>query len=162
MDRRTRICIWIIVLGLLNFLAYTIMYMSLGGDAMNGHVAREARNPHLHYYLGAKGEQVEVGRTTWFYSAIHSISIWLTVGAVLLAMLTLAKDRIVSSMRSAILHGRTFITILATVVTMISLITTTWFVLLMIHDLRSPGVYAPVPALAAPPASSSPASRPES
>ncbi len=38
MQRRTRniICIWVIFGGLINILAYTILYAELGGDAKNG------------------------------------------------------------------------------------------------------------------------------
>jgi len=144
-DRKTQISIWIIVLGLANFLAYTVVYMSLGGDAMNGRVWAEPTpaGRQLHYDLGAKGQRREVSRGVWIYSAVHSISIWITVGAVLLAMLTLAKERIVSSMRSSILRGRTFITILATVVTMISVVITLWFLIYMITQLSHPEAVPP-------------------
>ena len=140
MDRRTRICILIIVLGLTNFLAYAVVYMSVDGDAMNGCVRADVVDGQkvLHYYLVKHGQPVEVSRATWIYSAVHSISIWITVGAVLLSMLTLAKDRIISSMRSSIVRGRTFITILATVVTLISLAVTMWFLLYMIRQLARP------------------------
>ena len=138
--RRTWVCIWIIVLGLANFTAYTVVYLYLGGDAMNGkiEVAPHAGGAALHHYLVAHGERIEVSRGVWIYSAVHSASIWLTMGAVLLAMLTLAKDRIVSSMRSAIIRGRTFITIVATIVTLISVLVSAWFLIYMIHYLTSP------------------------
>jgi heme/copper-type cytochrome/quinol oxidase subunit 2 len=138
MDRKTRICIWIIVLGLVNFLAYTVVYVSLGGDAMNGAILRDGRSM-LHYFLEANGQRMEVSRTVWLYSAVHSISIWLTVGAVLLSTLTLAKDHIVSQMHSSIVHGRTFMTILATVVTLITVIITAFFVLKTLRNLTNPG-----------------------
>lgn len=141
MMRRTRICIYIIIIGLINFLAYTIAYMNLGGDAMNGYVRQVVtsdRVHHLHYFLVSKGLPCEVNRSVWVYSAIHSISVWVTVGAVLLAMLTLAKDRIVSSMRTSIVRGRTLITIVATMVTLMSLSITTWFLIYMIQQLQNP------------------------
>ncbi|MCK4625341.1 MAG: hypothetical protein KAV00_08530 [Phycisphaerae bacterium] len=140
MDRRTRICLLIIVLGLTNFLAYAVVYISIDGDAMNGYVRYDVVDGRKvpRYYLVKHGIPDEVSRATWIYSAVHSISIWITVGAVLLSMLTLAKDRIISSMRSSIVRGRTFITILATVVTLISLAVTMWFLLYMIRHLASP------------------------
>ncbi len=140
MDRCTRICILIIVIGLVNFLAYAVVYMSIDGDAMNGYVRADVVDGRkvLHYYLVKHGNPVEVSRGVWIYSAVHSISIWITVGAVLLSMLTLAKDRIISSMHSSIVRGRTFITILATVVTLISLAITMWFLLYMIRHLVNP------------------------
>jgi heme/copper-type cytochrome/quinol oxidase subunit 2 len=114
--------------------------MSIDGDAMNGYIRSGVVDGRrvLHYYLVRHGMPVEVSRGTWIYSAVHSVSIWITVGAVLLSMLTLAKDRIISSMRSSIVRGRTFITILATVVTLISLAVTMWFLLYMIRQLADP------------------------
>ncbi len=148
MDRKTRICIWVIVIGLGNFLAYTVVYVSVGGDAMNGEIRLDASaHPAApRYYLGEKGQPTEVSRGVWIYSAVHSISIWITVGAVLLAMLTLAKERIVSSMRSSIIRGRTLITILATIVTMISVLVTAWFLIHMITQLAHPQPLSGSPA----------------
>ncbi len=147
MDRRTRICLLIIVIGLVNFLAYAVVWVSLDGDAMNGYVRADAAAGRkvLHYYLVKHGvHHVEVSRGVWIYSAVHSISIWITVGAVLLSMLTLAKDRIISSMRSSIVRGRTFITIVATVVTLISLAMTAKFLFHMICHLADPAVVGPL------------------
>lgn len=138
MTRRTRICIWIIVLGLANFLAYVVVYVSIGGEAVNGDVrAMKLADgaTRLCYYVSNRGREAEVGRGVWVYSAVHSISVWITMGAVMLAMLTLAKDRIVSSMRSSIVRGRTFITILATIVTLISVAFTVYFTLGVINML---------------------------
>jgi len=134
MDRQTRICLWVIVLGLANFVGYTIGYVAIGGDAMNGYVRREA-DPEApwHYFISRDGEPMTISRGEWIYSAVHSISVWLTVGAVLLAMLTLAKERIVSALRSTILHGRTVLTVLATLIAFISVVMTVWFV---VHTIR--------------------------
>jgi len=139
--RRTKICAWIIFLGLANFLVYTVVYVSLEGDAMNGYVEAEkvGQETVAHYYLVAHGRPVEVSRGVWIYSAAHSTSIWITMGAVLLAMLTVGKDRIVSSMRSTIIRGRTFITIVATIITLISILVTMWFVIYMIQQLTGAG-----------------------
>lgn len=142
MNRRTKVCIWIIVAGLANFLAYTVVYDFIGGEAVNGDVRVEAVNggPRaLHYYLVDSGQETPVGRGVWMYSAVHSISVWITMGAVLLAMLTLAKDRIISSMRSSIVRGRTFITILATIVTLISVLLTVRFALRTVEKLLDAG-----------------------
>ncbi len=124
MDLRTRICIWVIVLGLANFFAYTLVYVFIGGEAVNGKVV-EVNGEMLHRLQSGE----EVSRGVFIYSGIHSISIWPTVAAVMLAMLTLAKDRIVSSMRSTVVRGRTFITILATIITFATLTITIWFIL---------------------------------
>ena len=149
MDRRTRICIWVILLGLGNFLAYTVLYMFIGGEAINGSVKMVAGR--CHYYLQSQVEvsrQVEVSHAVFLYSGIHSVSVWVTVAAVMLAMLTLAKERIVSSMRSTIVRGRTFITILATIITLTTSLITIWFILEFCKRLSRPEKVSP-PASAA-------------
>ncbi|GAG18149.1 unnamed protein product, partial [marine sediment metagenome] len=119
MDRRTRICLLIILIGLANFLIYALLYVFIGGEAINGSIQTTADGTTTYLLLRPGGETVAVSRGTFIYSGMHSISIWVTVGAVMLSMLTLAKERIASSMRSAIIRGRTIITILATIITMI-------------------------------------------
>jgi len=139
MDRRTKICIWIILLGLANFVAYTLVYMTVGGEAVYGHVEK-LEGGKLRYVLQSGHE---VTRTIFVYSGIHSISIWPTVGAVMLAMLTLAKERIASSMRSTIIRGRTMITILATVITMIVVVMTIVFTLSFLRSFDPHPTFSP-------------------
>lgn len=111
MDLRTRVCIWVIVLSFANFLAYVVGYSILWGEAVNGEVSlQEGR---VVYTLQSNKE---VSRGQFIYSGIHSISIWPTMMAAMLAMLTLAKDRIVDSMHAAVVRGRTVCTILAVVI----------------------------------------------
>ena len=121
MHRRTKICIWIIVVGMVNFLAFVVGYSVLWGEALHGDVLVTAEGELI--YRLQKGE--EVSRGAFIYSGIHSISIWLTVGAIMLSMLTLAKERIASSMRVAIMRGRTLITVLATIITITVLVAST-------------------------------------
>ena len=104
MDRRTKICIWIILIGLANFLAYTILYMFIGGEAIHGSVQQGADGAVTYLLQSPGGDDVAVSRAEFIYSGVHSISIWVTVAAVMLAMLTLAKERIASSMRSTIVR----------------------------------------------------------
>lgn len=111
MDLRTRICIIVILIGMANFLAYTISYAILWGEAVNGRI--ELQNGQVAYLLQS-GKEVTRGQ--FIYSGIHSITIWPTVMAVLLALLTLAKDRITDSMQSAAMRGRTLCTILAVLI----------------------------------------------
>ena len=136
MDRRTRICVWVIMIGLVNFLAYVIGYAYLYGEAINGRV--ELHDDQVRYFLAPAAYSVEVSRGAFIYSAIHSISIWLTVGAVMLAMLTLAKDRLVSSMRRTIIRGRTFYTILATIITLVVVVMTIIFTLRFAGNMSNP------------------------
>jgi len=133
MDRRTKICIWIIIIGLTNFLAYTLLYVFINGESVNGWI--ELHGGQHRYYLQSG---TEVSRGVFMYSGIHSITIWVTVAAVMLAMLTLAKDRIVSSMHSTVVRGRTFITILATIITLITAMATIYFVLIFSRNLATP------------------------
>jgi hypothetical protein len=129
MDRRTKICIWIILIGLGNFLAYSVMYVFIGGEAVSGAIKNDDQGHRTYYLKGPTQDEVPVSKQIYIYSGIHSISIWVTVGAVMLAMLTLAKERIVSSMRSTVVRGRTLITILATVITLTTAVMAIWFVL---------------------------------
>lgn len=135
MNRRTKVCLWIIILGLSNFLVYAIMYMFIGGEAVSGKV--QIIHGHKHYLLQS-GQEVD--KAAFIYSGIHSISVWLTVAAVMLAMLTLAKDRIISSMHSTVVRGRTFITVLATVITFSTVVLMIWFILQFAHRLNNPEV----------------------
>jgi len=129
MDKRTRVCVWIILLGLANFVAYAVGWAVIGGDAMNGY-ARCDPGPDgaRRFFLVRHGAEVfEVGRVAWVYSAVHSISVPLTVGAVVLSMLTLAKDRLIASMQSTIIHGRLFITLLAVAIAVLVVVIAAYF-----------------------------------
>jgi hypothetical protein len=53
-------------------------------------------------------------------------------------MLTLAKERIISSMRSAIVRGRTLMTILATIITIFVILMTILFVRDWCHNFSDP------------------------
>ena len=142
MDRRTRICIWVISLGLVNFLAFTLIYMYIGGEAVNGRV--EVQGNKIRYYIVTPSQlKHPVSNGVFWYSGIHSISIWPTVGAVMLAMLTLAKDRLIDSMHSTVVRGRTFLTILATIITLIVVLCTLWGGLAFFSRLSHPTEVAP-------------------
>jgi hypothetical protein len=111
------------MLGMANFLAYVLAYTYIWGEAVNGRVTIDAAG-QLSYYLQSGRE---VSRAAFIYSGVHSISIWPTVAAIMLAMMTLAKERIVFSMRQSILHGRTFISILAVVIVLATAVLTIHF-----------------------------------
>jgi len=130
--------------GLANFLAYVILYWFFWGEAVNGHI--ELHGDQLRYFLNptepvAKG--VQVSRAVFIYSCIHSISIAPTVGAIMLAMLTLAKDRVVSAMRRTVVRGRTMITILAIVITVIVVLWALLFIRRFYNHFASPQIVAP-------------------
>ena len=134
MDRRTKICIWIIMLGLANFLVYVLLYTYIWGEAVNGQVVVDEAGRHSYFLQSGQ----EVSRWVFIYSGIHSISIWPTVAAVMLAMLTLAKERIVSSMRRTILRGRTFITVLAVIICLTTVILTLRFTREFVDVIKNP------------------------
>jgi len=171
MDRKTRICVWIIILGLVNFIAFTMMYIIIGGDAKNGRVEtidgrrcylvrmrgseREAASQHVlpttlptpdRPLLRVPGTRIyksydgtpykDIGKGPYIYSGVHSILILLTVGAVLLAMLTLAKDHIVTAMENHIINGRALIHVFATVVVLTTVMMMLLFLLDFINELR--------------------------
>lgn len=150
MDRRTRICLCVIALGLANFGAYIVGYTRVGaggGDAMNGKVVRDAADPGVrHYFVGREGNLYEVSPRQWIYSAVHSSSIWPTMAAVMLSMLTLAKDRITSAMRPTVIRGRTLLTLLAALITLMALVMTSWFVGHTVRCLAHPPVQVVQPA----------------
>ncbi|MCY2929364.1 MAG: hypothetical protein NTV86_07680 [Planctomycetota bacterium] len=148
MDRRSRICIWVISLGLVNFLAFTLIYMYVGGEAVNGRV--EVQGNKIRYYIITPSQRPhQVSNGVFWYSGIHSISIWPTVGAILLAMLTLAKDRVIDSMHSTVVRGRTFLTILATIITLIVILCGLWGTLAFAGKLIHPTKVAPTTMQAA-------------
>ena len=134
-DRKTRIAVWVITLGLMNFLGWSVGYLLIGGEAVHGAV-RKAPDGDRNYYLRSYAqEDVRVSKATFLYSGVHSISIWPTVAAVMLSMLTLAKDRIVSSMHATIVRGQTFITVLATIIVLMVALATILFIGKFVHLL---------------------------
>ncbi len=113
MDFRTKICLWVIIIGMANFLAYTVGYTIIGGESVRGKLYEDGQTGERTYFLDSGRE---VNRKAFIYIGIHSISIWVSVAAIMLSMLTLAKDRIADSMRSAAMRGRTFCTVLAVLI----------------------------------------------
>jgi hypothetical protein len=137
--RRNQICIAIIAFGLLNFLVYTLTYAILGGDAHNGyrHVFEgldgQMHTEYIvrgHHVRDLRGLQTQVSRTAWIYSYVHSITVPLTSGALIICMLVLARPHIIATMRDGWISGQAFVTAFATVVILVSIAAT---VLLAAH-----------------------------
>lgn len=137
--RRTRNqwCIAIIGLGLLNYLAYTLTYAALGGDAHNGRrsIAVQPDGSHAskyfvrgHFIHSISGEEREVSRAAWIYSYVHSISVPITSGALIISMLILARPHIIATMRGGFIGGETIVAAFGTVVLLITAGTTVFFV----------------------------------
>lgn len=127
--RRNRICMRIIIIGLLNFLLYTIVYAALGGDAHNGDrrkIADAGGGERFAYFVRGHfirvpaGQEREVNRGLWIYSYLHSMSVFVTSAAMLISMLVLARPHIIATMRGGWFSGRTFVVIFGTVVVLIT------------------------------------------
>ncbi len=149
MQRRTRnrICIWLIIGGLLNVLAYTVVYGALGGDATNGWLELKSladgtvqRVYHIggHYLHGIGGQQKEVPRWEWYYSYLHSISLWPTQAIMIIAMLVLAQPHIIATMReSAWIRGPTFIAVAITLTAVLYSAMTIWFIVNLVREVTA-------------------------
>jgi hypothetical protein len=146
--RRTRnhICIWLIVGGLLNLLLYTIIYAVIGGDAMNGGygpfvdglTGEQEHGYHIagRFILGPSGRYRAVSKGLWVYSFIHSISIWPTQAAIVIATLLLARPHIIATMReSTWVRGPTFIAVAITLTAVLYSAFTIWFTVRFVQDL---------------------------
>lgn len=128
--RRNKICLRVIIIGALNFVLYTILYAAIGGDAHNGEIrvrSDEAGVTHTEYLVrghflhGVEGRAVEVARPVWIYSYLHSISVFLTSGAMILCMLVLARPHIIATMRDGLISGRAFVIAFGAIVVGITL-----------------------------------------
>ena len=129
--RRNKICIGIIAIGALNFLVYTVMYAALGGDAHNGEARlvetadgapRAAYYVRGHFIRTLDGQEAEVSRRVWVYSYLHSMSVFVTSGAMIISMLVLARPHILATMRDGWVSGQTFVIAFGTVVVLVTVI----------------------------------------
>ncbi len=150
MQRRTRnrICIWLIIGGLANFLIYTVVYAYLGGDARNGTKEKvtsatgeveEMFYISGHFLHGAEdGRRTAVSRHVWTYSYLHSISIWPTQGVMMICMLILAQPHIIATMQeSNWLRGPAFVAVAITLVAVVYSAMSIWFAIGFIRDLAA-------------------------
>lgn len=129
--KRNRLLLWIIVLGIGNFVLYTLLYWYLGGDAPNGFVREGMYHLRGHFLWGTTGRSTgPVSRGIWLYSFVHSISIWPTIAAVLVSMLALARPHIIATMKSdSLIGGRTFVATCMTVIVLVTGASTLLFIL---------------------------------
>ncbi len=135
---RNRILIWIIALGLANFLLYTVIYAYLGGDAINGKVVDGQYFVRGHFLRYLEGHESPVSRTLWIYSYLHSISVWPTIGAVLCSMLVLSRPHILATMREdLVIRGNTFVTIAMTLIVVVTAVSLLYFSLDFISAIRA-------------------------
>lgn len=135
--RRNKILIWVIGLGLVNFVSYTVSYAYIGGDAPNGKIENGQFYIKGHFLRhGTRGHETPVSKGVWMYSYIHSISIWPTIGSVLCAMLVLARPHIIATMQEdSLIRGQTFVTISMTAIMLVASASTIFFVLVFLRTL---------------------------
>jgi hypothetical protein len=136
-QRRNRILLWVITLGLGNFLAYTLAYGYLGGDAPNGHVADGEYYLKGHFLWRLAGKSSDpVPRGVWMYSFVHSISIYPTIAGVLVSMLILARPHIIATMKTdSPIRGQTFVAVCLTVIVLVTGAVTLMFALNFLRAL---------------------------
>jgi hypothetical protein len=61
-----------VTIALVNFFAFVVIALSIGGDAWNGKVEDGQ------HYLGSKSEYTPVSRAVWMYSRLHVLSLIVT------------------------------------------------------------------------------------
>jgi len=143
---RNKVCIAVITLGALNFLVYTVIYAGLGGDAHNGYrgvVERPGGSRQAAYYLrghhlrSLAGQERQVSRGVWVFSYLHSISLLLTSGAMIISMLVLSRPHIIATMRDGWIAGQTFVTVLGTIVVLVTLAAMVQFIWSFVAQLTA-------------------------
>jgi len=136
-NRRTRakLCIWLILIGLINFLAYTVAYAYIKGDATNGKIENGRYYVGGHFIHFAEGRMQEVSRGVWIYSYAHSISIWPTIAMVLLALLALARPLIIAAYGDSRVSGATLVGVIATQIVVVMGLFTAFFTIDFIRNL---------------------------
>ncbi len=143
-QRRNALCIWVIVIGMLNFLVYTVSYAALGGDAHNGErrlAPNGAGQVEAKYYVRGhfiryeQGRELEVSAAAWIYSYAHSISVPVTSAAMIISMLVLARPHIIATMRNSWLSGQTFVVVFGVTVIGVSAVVTLLLTYSLIAEL---------------------------
>jgi hypothetical protein len=141
---RNKILVWVIFLGLGNFAAYTVTYWYFQGDARNGFVkfedGEDGREAHYyvrgHFLRVREGLGSNVSRGVWIYSFVHSISIWPTIGAVLVSMFVLARPHIIATIKAdAVISGRGFVNVCMLLVILVTIFSTVVFIVNLIQAL---------------------------
>lgn len=144
--RRNRLCLRIIMIGGLNFLLYTAVYAFIGGDAPNGHreIVQTSAGKTTQYFVRGHfirtlvGKERQVSPAVWAYSYVHSITLPLTSGAMIISMLILARPHILATMRDGLISGATFITAFAAIVAVISFGVSALFTWDFVRELVGP------------------------
>ncbi len=75
------------IVAMINFIAFMIISVKIGGDAISGKAEQG------HYYLSEHGRETEVSYPVYLYSYIHTISVLITHPLALLAGFFLSKAK---------------------------------------------------------------------
>jgi hypothetical protein len=67
-----RLAFTLVLIGIINFVSYVIIAMSLGGNAVSGKAEGNK------FYLREHGRYTEVSRLVYDYSRYHTYSVWIT------------------------------------------------------------------------------------
>jgi hypothetical protein len=62
----------LVAVGIINFVAFFVIALSIGGDAMNGKIANG------HFFLASHGKLTEVSEGVYMYSLWHARSVFIT------------------------------------------------------------------------------------
>lgn len=81
--RGKRILIPIALLAFVNFAAFFVIAVSIGGDAVNGRIENGR------YFVSNHGVATEVSSAVYWYSYIHVLTVFCTHGLTVLAVLLL-------------------------------------------------------------------------
>lgn len=133
--QRVRICVWLIVLGLGNFFLYAISYAIIGGDAHNGAIRDGEYFVRGHFVHTATGMERPVRAWVWYYSYLHSISIWPSIAAVLLSMLALARPHIMATYKHGIVRGGTLVTVISTLIVFVTMLIMVTFIVHFVNTV---------------------------
>ena len=77
----------LVIIAAINFVAYIIINLRIGGDAWNGY-----KKDGL-FYLGSHGRYTEVPENLWVYSYFHTIALWTTHASVFIAAAILLSTK---------------------------------------------------------------------
>jgi len=122
--RRNRVCLGLIVLGLLNIAVYTMVYALIGGDAWNGGIHEGQHYVSGHFIRSVEGRPTPVSKGVWVYSYVHSITIWPSLAIIVLSMLILARPHIMATCRGDRISGGLVVTVIAAVVVILTAVGT--------------------------------------
>lgn len=119
--RRNQLCIFLVLLGLANIIAFCVAYSYIGGDAWNGGRGDDgAYFVKGHFVRNPEGQATSVTRATWVYSYLHSITFWPSLAAIVLSMLVLARPHIIATCRDGPVSGGTLIAVIGTTVSLVT------------------------------------------